>query len=89
MADDASPYKGPKTRKQYAGVALALANTDAPDTSHYTEPEIVYRVNKPKHVGLIFHSPDRKRVVELQEFYSRKIEEDFLAVAPAKERYDD
>ncbi|HSI89311.1 MAG TPA: ATP-grasp domain-containing protein [Pyrinomonadaceae bacterium] len=89
MADDASPYTGPKTRKQYAGVALALAKTDTPDTSHYTDPEIVYRVNKPQHVGLIFHSPDRKRVAELQEFYSRKIEEDFLAVAPAKERYDD
>ena len=50
------PYKPPKLRKEFAGICLALANTDEPDTSHYTDEEIVYRVKKPKHVGLIFRS---------------------------------
>jgi biotin carboxylase len=83
------PYKLPKLRKDFAGVALALANQDEPDTSHYEDSEIVYRVSKTKHVGLIFYSSKEKRVRELLESYSERISIDFLAVAPAKERYDD
>ena len=84
-----NPYKLPKLRRDFAGVALALANQDAPDTSQYDESEIVYRVSKPKHVGLIFYSRKQKRVTELLETYSVRIATDFLAVVPAKERYDD
>ena len=83
------PYKLPKLRKDFAGVALALANQDKPDTSHYDDTEIVYRVTKAKHVGLIFYSSKEKRVRELLETYAERISVDFLAVAPAKERYDD
>jgi len=83
------PYKLPKLRKEFAGIALALANTEDPDTSNYTHPEIVYRVKKPRHVGLIFHSPSQKRIDELLSVYSDRITNDFLATAPAKERYDD
>ncbi len=89
MSSKSAPYKLPKTTKAFAGVALSLANTDRPDTSIYQEQEIVYRVSKPKHVGLIFRSTKEKRVLDLLETYSRRIVEDFLATAPAKERYDD
>jgi biotin carboxylase len=88
-ATEEKPYKAPKLRKDFAGVALALANQDKPDTSHYTDEEIVYRVSKAKHVGLIFYSQKQDRVSELLEVYSERITADFLAVAPAKERYDD
>ncbi|MBS1797842.1 MAG: ATP-grasp domain-containing protein [Acidobacteria bacterium] len=84
-----NPYKPPKLRRQFAGIALALAKEERPDTSHYTDEEIVYRVDKPKHVGLIFFSDNQKRLSELLETYAGRITEDFLAVAPAKERYDD
>ena len=84
-----NPYKAPKLRKDFAGIVLCLAKDEQPDTSHYTDPEIVYRVNKPKHVGLIFYSNKQKRVAELLETYTERITNDFLAVAPAKERYDD
>ncbi len=83
------PYQLPKLRKEYAGVALALANQDQPDTSHYSDSEIAYRVSKPKHIGLIFHSQKHSRVDELLGTYTVRISEDFLAVAPVKERYDD
>lgn len=83
------PYKLPKLRKDFAGITLALANVDEPDTSHYTDEEIVYKVKKPKHVGLIFHSTKQKRIDELLAIYTERITNDFLAVAPVKERYDD
>jgi biotin carboxylase len=83
------PYRLPKLRKEFAGIALALANTEDPDTSNYTDAEIAYRVKKPRHVGLIFHSPNQKRIDELLATYTDRIAQDFLATAPAKERYDD
>lgn len=88
-ATDEKPYKLPKLRKDFAGITLALANVDEPDTSAYNDEEIVYKVNKPKHVGLIFRSPKQKRIDELLTVYTTRITNDFLAVAPVKERYDD
>jgi biotin carboxylase len=84
-----NPYRLPKLRHDYAGVALALAKVDDPDTSQYADEAIVYRVKKPKHVGLIFHATKHKRISELLIEYSSRITQDFLAVAPVKERYDD
>ncbi|MDQ3800301.1 MAG: ATP-grasp domain-containing protein, partial [Acidobacteriota bacterium] len=83
-----NPYKPPKLRKDYAGITLALSKEQTPDTSHYTDEEIVYRVTKPKHVGLIFFAKKHKRIEELLNIYTERITQDFLAVAPVKERYD-
>ena len=88
-SSEEEPYTLPKLRRDFAGVCLALAKTDAPDTSHYVDKEIVYRVAKPKHVGLIFYSKKEERVADLLATYTERITADFLAVAPAKERFDD
>jgi biotin carboxylase len=87
-ATEDRPYELPKLRKDFAGITLALANVDEPDTSHYTDEEIVYRIKKPKHVGMIFQSSKQKRIEELLGLYTERISNDFLAVAPVKERYD-
>ncbi len=89
IATPENPYQPPKLRKDYAAVALCLANREKPDTSHYTEQEIVYRVSKPNHVGLIFHSPRRERIEELLTTYTERMARDFLAVVPIKERHDE
>jgi biotin carboxylase len=89
LADQDNPYQPPKQREDYAGIAVALANTDHPDTSHYNDKEIVYRVSKPKHVGMIFRSPKHERIDELIDVYTERISKDFLAIAPTREHYDD
>ncbi|NNE99661.1 MAG: ATP-grasp domain-containing protein [Pyrinomonadaceae bacterium] len=83
------PYEPPKLKKEYAGIALALAREETPDTSHYTDEEIVYRVNKPQHVGLIFQTTGKEKLDALLVDYGKKITDDFLEIAPVKERYDD
>ena len=88
-ADTDNPYKPPKLRKDYAGIVLCLANQEKPDTSHYTETEIVYRVSKPHHVGFIFHSERRERINELLDDYTARLTGEFLNVVPTKERHDD
>ncbi len=44
-------------RNEYAGIVLSLSKQEHPDTSSYDDPEIVYRVKKRHHAGLIVRSP--------------------------------
>jgi len=73
-------------RKDYAGIILSLARQEYPDTSQYTEVEIVYRVKKRHHAGLIVSSPQMERVQELLNQYASRFAEDFIAVVPPLER---
>jgi biotin carboxylase len=74
------------SRKQYAGIILSLAKQESPDTSTYADDEIIYRVKKRHHAGLIIRSPRLERVNELLDNYSQRFVEDFVAVAPPPER---
>lgn len=75
-------YAPPTDTGQYAGVMICLAKQEWPDLSGYQDPEIVYRVNKKQHAGLIVASPDVNRVESLIYDYSQRFAHDFLAVAP-------
>jgi len=73
-------------RKEYAGIILSLARQEQPDTSAYVDEEIVYRVKKRHHAGMIVRSPRLERVNELLDEYSSRFVEDFVAVVPPPER---
>ena len=77
---------GKPTRKEYAGIVLSLAKQEHPDTSAYDDPEIVHRVNKRHHAGLIVRSKKLERVEELLEQYAQRFAEDFVAVVPPLEK---
>jgi hypothetical protein len=79
------PYALPAVRTDYAGLSLALARQEWPDTSGFVEPEIVQHVRKRHHVGLIVRSPSHARVQELLAGHRARIEEEFLAVLPPRE----
>lgn len=74
------------TRREYAGIILSLAKQEQPDTSAYVDGEIIYRVKKRHHAGLIVRSPQLARVEELLSSYSQRFADDFVAVAPPPER---
>jgi hypothetical protein len=74
------------TRREYAGIVLSLARQEFPDTSAYDDPEVVYRVKKKHHAGLIVRSPKLERVQELLNSYSLRFAEDFAATLPPLER---
>ena len=75
-----------KPRNEHAGIILSLARQEYPDTSGYVDQEIVYRVKKKHHAGLIVRSPSHERVTELLDDYSHRFENDFIAVLPPLER---
>ncbi len=79
---DTLPYALPQRRHEYGGVILTLARQEHPDTSAYTEPEIVYRVERPYHAGFVVASPEWARVQQLLREYSRRFADDFHAVLP-------
>jgi biotin carboxylase len=76
-------YSLPKLGTEYAGSVLCLARDAMPVTDHYDAPEIVHRMQKHHHAGLIVRSSDPARVEALTEEYARRFAEDFLAIAPA------
>ena len=86
IADGKAPSKIVPPRKEYAGIILSLAKQEDPDTSAYADPEIIYRVKKRHHAGLIVRAPKLERVNELLDDYGRRFVEDFVAVAPPPER---
>jgi biotin carboxylase len=73
-------------RKEYAGIILSLAKQEQPDTSAYVDDEIVYRVKKRHHAGLIVRAKTLERVNELIDDYSRRFVDDFVAVMAPPER---
>jgi biotin carboxylase len=70
----------------YAGSVLCLAKTAEPDTSAFDAPEIVYRMKKHHHAGLIVQSEKAERVKALLEEYAVRFAETYLAVQPVPDR---
>ncbi len=80
------PYVLPKFTEKYAGSVLCLAKTEDPDTSSFDAPEIVVRMKKHHHAGLIVCSENPGRVRELLEKYGTQFAERFLAALPPPDK---
>jgi biotin carboxylase len=86
IAGEHGSYTPPVSRGQFAGIVLSLARQEWPDMSAYTDPEIVMKVQKRHHAGLIVASPDQARVRQLVESYPARFYADFHASAPPPAR---
>ena len=82
-------YQVPEHRRDYAGIIICLSRQEVPDLSHYDDSEIVWRMVKKNHAGLVVASEDQSRIEMLLESYSRRFVNDFLAVAPPLEEAPD
>ena len=88
IAGGKQPYTVPPMRSDYAGLLVCLARQEAPDLSAYCDAEVVWRLQKDHHAGLIVASPRRERVDELLASYTERFREDFVATLPAAETPD-
>lgn len=82
VAGGQSPYETPRFRPDYAGLIVSLARQEWPELSGFTEREVVWRLNKRHHAGLIVASPSHARVVELLDHYARRFADEFTASLP-------
>jgi biotin carboxylase len=79
-------YALPETYAEYAGSVLCLAKSAEPDTSAFNAPEIVYRMKKHHHAGMIVRSTEPERVRVLLEEYADEFARRFLASMPAPDK---
>jgi biotin carboxylase len=79
-------YRVPEPGGLYAGSVLCLAKMAEPDTAMFTAPEIVLRLKKHHHAGLIVRSQDPERVRGLLEEYAERFAREYLATAPVPEK---
>jgi biotin carboxylase len=79
-------YVPPQSLASYAGSVICLAKTAEPDTDGFDAPEVVLRMKKHHHAGLIVRSDEAERVRQLLEEYSGEFARRFLASMPAPEK---
>jgi biotin carboxylase len=77
-------YQLPPHRQEYAGLIICLARQQHPDLSAYQDEEIVWRLPKEYHAGLLVASPSVARVEQLLASYNERFAQDFLAVGQPK-----
>jgi len=76
-------YKAPEDTKNHAGIVVSLSRYEHPDTSRFQDKELVWRMNKPWHIGLIVKADNTKKVSKLLENYTKEIADHYHASAPA------
>lgn len=74
-------YQLPAVRRDHAGIIVCLARMERPDLASCNAPEVVWRMNKPFHAGLIVASPDAARVQQLLGEYARRFAEEYVTRA--------
>lgn len=79
-------YQLPAHRLDYAGLITCLARDEFPDLAAYDDPEIVWRLERPYHAGLLVASGDPQRVEALLEDYNKRFAHDFLHHLPGQKK---
>lgn len=79
-------YDLPPLKQKYGGVVISLARQEKPDTSAFTDPEIVYWLDMKNHIGLVLAADTPERVEELLTSYMDRIARDYHAVLPAADK---
>ncbi len=86
VAGGKAPYQAPEAADDYAGLIVSLARQEWPDLSGYSDPEVVWRMQKLHHAGVVVKSADYERITALMASYTGRFKHDFFASLPPKER---
>ena len=79
-------YSVPKAKKEYAGLMICLAKQEHPDLSSFNDPEVVWKLDKKNHAGLIVASKKYDSITGLLAKYSERFYSDFFTTAPMKDK---
>jgi biotin carboxylase len=78
-------YVPPSPREDYAASVICLAQQQWPDLSGYNDPEVVWRLHKAYHAGVIVCSHDAARTEWLASSYLERFAHDYLAHGQQRE----
>ncbi|HWC20443.1 MAG TPA: hypothetical protein VG498_25730, partial [Terriglobales bacterium] len=86
IAGESGVYAPPTPKHDGAGLLISLARQEWPSTEEFKDPEIVWRMQKPWHIGMIVRSPRYDRVDQLLQEYSQRVQKMYMAFQPPPER---
>lgn len=86
IAGEDGSYSPPQSKSNAAGLLISLAREERPSTADFADSEIVWRMNKPWHIGLIVRSEQHERVEELLQDYSERVRQSHTAFQPPPNR---
>jgi biotin carboxylase len=79
-------YYLPKLKGNYAGSVICLAKQEEPNLDGYSAPEVVLKMRKHHHAGLIVESASADRVEGLLQEYGARFLEEFCTSAPVPDK---
>lgn len=79
-------YSPPKPKNDYSGIIVSLSRYQWPDSSGFKDQEIVWRMYKEYHIGLIVASPKQERVLEILDKYADIVRAEFHASMPISDK---
>jgi hypothetical protein len=79
-------YTLPKVKNLSAGILVSLSRYQNPDVDSFNDEELVWKMKKEYHVGLIVASKDDARVDALLHDYSLRVQKEYHASLPAPDR---
>ena len=85
-ACDLCDRRGATTLAEARVAASRHARQEHPDTSGFTDPEIVYRLKMRNHIGFVVAANTPERVEQLLTQYIERIARDFGAVLPGADK---
>jgi biotin carboxylase len=80
------PYKLPKVNNDFAAIVTSLSKQEWPDLNTYNDPEVVWRLKKEYHAGLIIKSSSKERINQLVGEYTKRFYDYFFTTAKMGER---
>ncbi len=82
-------YSLPPVKQEYAGIVVCLAQQEWPDLSAYDAPEVVWKLRKEHHAGLIVQAKNPERIQQLLDEYGERFAREFLAWMPQLDKPND
>ncbi len=81
-----SNYVLPPLKQCFGGVVMSLARQETPDTSSFTDPEIIYRAELKHHIGFVIAADTPQRIEALLMQYMDRIARDYHAAMPGQDK---
>ena len=86
LSGDADSYDVQPSRELHAGIIITLARQEWPDLNAFVDDEIVWRMNRRHHAGLIVAAHDPDRVAAVLDSYHDRFHEEFHATLPVPDK---
>jgi biotin carboxylase len=84
--DDSKKYVLPKLNRKYGAIIISLAKQQKPDLSNYDDENVVWKLNKEYHAGLIVASKNYKKMLDVSNKYIERFYADFFATHPIQDK---